>query len=147
MKYSCKIEIDRNIEKVVELWADETNFHKWQDGFTSIEHLSGTPNTVGAKSKIIFDDKHHIELLETIQSINLPYEKTGLYEHIHMTNTNKTTFESISGGKTLYASEVQYIEFNSFIIKMFAKLFPSKFKSQSQKWMNQFKVFAENTIK
>lgn len=143
MKYTCKVEIDLDIEKVVELWSDEKSFHEWQDGFTSIEHLSGKPNTVGAKSKIIFDNKHHIELLETIQSINLPYEKTGIYEHIHMTNTNKTTFESIGDGKTKYISEVEYIKFNGFMIKVFAKLFPSKFKAQSQKWMNQFKVFAE----
>ena len=146
MKYICQVEIDLNIEKVVELWSDESLFHNWQDGFTSIEHLSGKPNTVGAKSKIIFDDKHHIELLETIQSINLPHEKTGLYEHIHMTNTNRTTFESIGEGKTMYVSEVEYIKFNGFMIKMFAKLFPSKFKAQSQKWMNQFKVFVENRI-
>ncbi len=146
MKYTCQIEINRNIEKVVELWADEKCFHEWQDGFKSIEHLSGKPNTVGAKAKIVFDDKHHIELIETIQSINLPFEKTGLYEHIHMTNSNKNTFESIGEGKTLYVSEVEYIKFNGFMIKVFAKLFPSKFKSQSQKWMNQFKVFAENTI-
>lgn len=31
------------------------------------------------------------------------------------------------------------------MIKLMAKLFPSKFKGQSQKWMNQFKEFAEGT--
>lgn len=67
----------------------------------------------------------------------------ALYEHIHMTNTQTTTFKSIDTNITQYTSEEDYIKFNGMMIKLIAKLFPSKFKAQSQKWMNQFKVFAE----
>ncbi|WP_452223149.1 hypothetical protein [Lacinutrix chionoecetis] len=75
----------------------------------------------------------------------MPVEKTALYEHSHMTNTQTTRFKQIDENTTQYTSEVEYIKFNGFVIKLMAKFFPSKFKEQSQKWMNQFKAFAENT--
>ena len=62
-----------------------------------------------------------------------------------MTNTQTTRFLVIGKNKTQYTSEVEYKKFNGFMIKLIAKLFPTKFKEQSQKWMNQFKEFAEKT--
>ncbi|WP_298508968.1 SRPBCC family protein [uncultured Kordia sp.] len=144
MKYTCTIDINLPITKVVALWNDEAYFKEWQDGFERIELISGTPDTKGAKSKIFFNGKHKMELLETIISNDLPNEKVGLYEHIHMTNTQTSRFIAIDEHKTQYISEVEYTKFNGFMIKLMAKLFPGKFKQQSQKWMNQFKDFAEN---
>ena len=145
MKYTCKVDIDLPIDRTVALWEDETNFKEWQDGFKSIEHLSGLPNSKGAKSKIILQKKRKIELLETIILSDLPKNKIALYEHIHMTNTQTTSFKTINQNKTQYISEMEYTKFNGIMIKLIAKLFPSKFKDQSQKWMNQFKEFAEKT--
>lgn len=147
MKYTCAIQIDLPIKQVVQLWEDENNFKHWQDGFKSMELLSGTHNTKGAKSKIILEDGRRIELIETIIISNLPHEKTALYEHVHMTNTQRTRFKEIETNKTLYTSEVEYTRFNGIMIKLMAKLFPQKFKAQSQKWMDQFKVFAETYSK
>lgn len=144
MKYVCKVNINLPIDQTVSLWEDENNFKEWQDGFKSIEHLSGTPNTKGAKSKIIFEDDRTIELLETIIISDLPNKKIALYEHILMTNTQTSRFKAIDSKTTEYSSEVEYTKFNGLIIKFIAKLFPRKFKAQSQKWMNQFKDFAEN---
>ncbi|MFK8038207.1 MAG: SRPBCC family protein [Crocinitomicaceae bacterium] len=143
MKYTSKVDVDLPIAKTAELWNNPTYFKDWQDGFESIEHISGTPNSKGAKSKIVFNGKRRIELIETIISSNLPDEKVALYEHIHMTNTQTTRFIKMGENKTQYVSEVEYTKFNGFIIKLMAKLFPGKFKAQSQKWMDQFKMFAE----
>ena len=145
MKYICAIEIEAPIDKVVELWENEANFKKWQDDFESIELLEGDQNTEGAKSRIMFSGKVKMELIETIITMNLPHEKLALYEHVHMTNTQASRFRSISNGKTLYESEVEYTKFNGLMFKIIAKLFPGKFKAQSQKWMNQFKAFVENS--
>lgn len=144
MKYICTTEINASLEKVVALWNDEANFKEWQDDFKSIEHLGTTAHVKGAKSKIILDGRQRIELLETIISINLPEEKTALYEHIHMTNTQSSRFKAISDNKTLYTSEVEYVNFNGFLIKLIAKIFPSKFKQQIQKRMDQFKYYVES---
>ncbi len=144
MKYTCTIEIEAAIDKVASLWSNEQYFKEWQDGFIEIEHLSGEKDMVGAKSKIILKQGNRkIELLETIVSNNLPKEKIGLYEHVHMTNTQTTRFEVINEHLTKYTSEVHYLKFNGFIPKFMARYFPRMFKKQSEKWMRQFKEFAE----
>lgn len=143
MKYSCTVIINAPIDKVVQLWEDETHFKDWQDDFKSIELIEGNIHAKGSKSKILFDGKHKIELIETILINNLPTEKKALYEHVHMSNTQKTSFIALGDNETQYISEVEYLKFNGLIIKLMAKLFPSKFKAQSQKWMEQFKVFVE----
>jgi uncharacterized membrane protein len=144
MKYTCTIEINLPIDKTVALWENEAYFKEWQDGFESIELLSGSKNTEGAKSKIILQDKRRIELIETIISYDLPNEKVALYKHIHMTNTQTSRFVAINDSTTQYISVFEYTIFSGFFIKLIAKLFPSKFKEQSQKWMNQFKAFADS---
>ncbi len=144
MKYTTSILINAPLQKVVELWENPAHFHQWQDGFESITHLEGVPNTKDAKSKIVLNDKMKIELIETIITNNLPTEKTALYEHIHMTNTQTSRFETVGNNQTRYISEVEYLKFNGFMIKLMAKLFPGKFKGQSEKWMQQFKTFVEN---
>ena len=60
-----------------------------------------------------------------------------------MTNTQTSRFTAIDETTTRYSSEVEYTKFIGIMIKMFAKLFPRKFKGQSQKWMNDFKIFVE----
>lgn len=143
MKYTCTVDVELPIAKVAELWADKNYFSKWQDGFERITLLSGEEGAIGAQSKIVFNGKPRMELIETIMVNNLPVEKKALYEHIHMTNTQTTRFLSLETNKTRFISEVEYTQFNGVFIKLIAKLFPGKFKAQSQKWMDQFKIFAE----
>lgn len=54
------------------------------------------------------------------------------------------TFTSINAETTRYASEIDYIKLNGFIIKMMMKLFPGMFRKQVDKWMRQFKIYIEN---
>ena len=144
MKYTCEVEINRPIHEVAALWENESYFHKWQDEFSYIQLMAGIKNTEGALSKIVFDGDRKIILKETILKYNMPHEKIAEYEHTHMTNTQRTTFKKINENKTLFKSEVEYTKFNGLFIKIIAKLFPGKFRQQSQKWMDQFKAFAEN---
>lgn len=147
MKYKCSIEINCPIAEVIKLWENEKHFAEWQDGFLSIIHFEGKLGEIGSKAKIVLSQgKRTIELTETIIISNLPTEKKALYEHIHMTNIQSSRFEKMAETKTQYISEVEYTKFNGFLPKLMAKLFPSMFKKQSQKWMNQFKVFAEKSI-
>lgn len=146
MKYTCTININSNINKVVELWQNEDHFAVWQDGFVKIDPVSGEPGTAGAKSKILFQQgKRKMELLETIITNDLPREKTALYEHIHMTNLQTTRFEALENNETCYISEVEYTKFVGLVPKLMARFFPGVFKKQSQKWMKQFKEFVEKT--
>jgi uncharacterized membrane protein len=145
MKYTCTTVIDLPLEKVVALWNNEEYFDQWQDGFESIVLVDGEKNQAGSRSKItIQQGRRKLELTETILVNNLPAEKKGLYQHKHMSNTQSTRFEAIAENRTRHTSVVEYIHFSGFIPRLIARMLPHLFEQQSQKWMEQFKYFAEN---
>ena len=145
MKFKCSIDINLPREKVVELYNNPDNLGHWQDGFVEMEQLSGTSGEVGAKSKMIYEvGNRQMEITETILVSNLPEEFTGRYEHIHMVNTMKNTFTALNENQTRWEADVEYTKFNGFVPKLMAFLFPGIFKKQVQKWLYQFKAFAES---
>ena len=147
MKFTCSVEINAPIAKVVELFDSVENLKKWQTGLVSYDHLSGKQGEPGAKSKIVIETgKHRIELIETILVRNLPHEVTGLYEHEHMVNTMSNRFTPIGENATRYDAEIDYTKFIGFIPKMMALLMPGMFRKQVQKTLDRFKVFVENEV-
>lgn len=144
MKFTCSVEINQPVAKVIELFTNPDNLKEWQDGFVSLTHLSGTPGEVGAKSKMIYLIRNkEMELIETIKVNNLPKEFIGEYAAKTMVNTMRNSFTEIGFNKTKYVSEIEYTQFNGFLPKMMAFLLPGLFKKQTQKWLNQFRDFAE----
>lgn len=141
MKFTSTIDIQAPRDKVVEIFLDPDKQKHFQDGFISKTLLNGKQNTVGAKSKMLYK---RLELMETIQVNNLPDEFQGLYEHKHTTNTMNVKFIPLNSDSTRYISEVHYTSLNGFVVKIMAKLFPSMFKKQVEKWMTQFKNYVES---
>ena len=145
MKFTCSVEIDQPIDKVIELFDNPDNLKEWQDGFVSFDHLSGIPGEPGAKSKIIYKNKGQtIELIETLLVKNLPYEMSGTYEHKHMVNNMSNHFKALGDDKTEWVANLEYTKLNGFLPKLMAFIMPGMFRKQTQKWLNQFKTFAES---
>jgi len=140
MNFTCTVDINAPIQEVVALFENPDNLHEWQDGFKSFEHISGKKGEIGAKSKLVYDK---LELIETIIRNKLPEEFKATYEHKHVVNTMSCRFTEIDSSKTRLDQEIHYTEFKGFVIKIMAKLFPSMFKNQVQKWLDQFKAFVE----
>lgn len=146
MKFKCTVDINQPIDKVIELFDNPDNMGKWQDGFISFEHLEGKPGQPGAKSRVMYDfNGRPMELIETVVVRNLPHEFSGTYEHKHMTNSMKNSFIKLTENSTRWEAKIHYTKLNGLMIKLMAFLFPGKFKSQTQKWMDQFKAFAEES--
>ena len=144
MKFTSQIEIDAQLAVVLDYYQNPENLKNWQDGYLSTELLDGEVGQKGAKSKLQFQQgKRKMELIETILVNDLPNQKKALYEHIHMSNTMSSKFQEISTNKTLFTAEVEYTKFNGMVPKLMAKLFPSLFKKQVDKWLAQFKKQVE----
>ena len=141
MKFSCSVKIFKPREEVASYFFNPKYLHHFQDGFISKSLLSGVEGKKDAKSKMLYKK---LTLIETIIYNNLPEEFYALYEHKNMTNTMKVTFNVLDSQSTQYISEIEYTELNGIIIKLIAKFFPSLFKKQVLKWMNQFKEFVES---
>ena len=144
MKFSCSVDINLPVNRVIELFDNPDNMGKWQDGFVSFEHLSGVSGQPGAKAKVTYNmNGREMVLIETVKVRDLPHEFSGTYEHKHMTNSMKNSFKDLGNNKTRWTAELHYTKLNGFMIKIMAFLFPGMFKKQTQKWLNQFRDFAE----
>ena len=141
MKFTCTVEINAPLDLVAQIFEDPEQQKHFQDGFLSKELLSGTPGDIGAKSRLVYK---RLELIETIIENNLPHDFKALYEHKHTTNTMAVNFTVLDYQTTRYSSEIEYTKFNGFVVNVMVKLFPSLFKKQVQKWMNQFKIYVES---
>ena len=142
MKYTCKIEINRPIHEVIELFDNVDNMYQWMKGLQSVEPISGVQGEVGAQMKLVFEmGKRKIEMIETITVKDLPREFSGTYDAKGVHNIVKNFFEPISDFKTLYITEQEF-QFSGFM-KVIGFLFPGAFKKQSMKYLEDFKEFVD----
>lgn len=143
MKYSNEIEINKPIDKVVELFDNPNNMGKWMEGLQSFEHISGIPGQPGAKSRLKFKmGNREMDMIETIHVRNLPHEFSGSYESKGALNIVTNRFEKISDNKTKCITEQEF-RFNG-LMKIIAVLFKGMFKKQSYKYSLAFKKFVES---
>ena len=129
---------------VAALFADPQFLGNYQDGFIKKQLISGAEGQEMAISDMYYKmNRQEMVITETIMSNKLPDYFRGFYSHKHMDNFMISKFTSINENQTLYEAEVEYIEIRAFIPKLMAKLFPSMFKKQVQKWLDNFKEFVE----
>ena len=144
MKFKCYVDINLPIDKVVKEYDSPDNLKEWQDGFVSYKHKSGIAGTVGAQATMIYKiGKRDMVLTETILINDLPHVFKGQYDYKEGSNTMTNTFRSITGSVTRWTAEVEYTRMDSLMMKMMSKIMPKMFKKQTQKWLDQFKVFVE----
>lgn len=148
MKFQCKTLIKAPLQRVIEIFQDPEHLQYWQDGFQSLKHLEGEPGAEGSLSILHYKQgKRDIILKETILENDLPRIFRGRYEHEHMDNTMTVSFREISYNRVEYLTDIHYTRFSGLIIKFFALIFPSTFRKQTQKWMDQFRDHVEGLEK
>ena len=78
LSYDCEIAVEK---PVAESWAviqDEEKLSEWLEGLQKIEHISGTPGTVGAVSDVHFvSDGQEMIIRETITDL-VPNESISM---------------------------------------------------------------------
>lgn len=143
MKYSLEIIINLPREKVIAKMANPINFKHWQKGFLPYKHLSGELGEEGARAKLKYNIKNReLTLIETIEKSNLPKKLFTSYEANGVHNTQRNYFEEVTQNTTKWISD-NHFEFSGFM-KIIALLMPGSFKEQSNKFMKDFKAFAEH---
>jgi Polyketide cyclase / dehydrase and lipid transport len=144
MIFTCEIVINKPVNEVVALFDNPDHLHKWMQGLQKFEPLSGVPGQVGARSRLTFQfGKRKMEMIETVEVRNLPFEFTGLYTIGKGSNRVKNSFLPVNEYQTKFCSENTF-EFRG-LMKLMALLMPGAFKKQSMKYLVDFKNFAEST--
>lgn len=144
MKYTVEVEINKPLNRVIELFDSEENAFKWMEGLESWDQISGTPGEPGAKSKMKFDIKGRVmEMVETIEEKNLPERMVMNYTAKGVFNRVVNRFEAVGEEKTHYITEQEFQMKNVFM-KIMGFLMPGMFKKQSNKFLQDFKAFCES---
>ncbi len=144
MKYACTIIINLPRERVIELFDNPDNMKHWQEGLQSFEPLSGTPGEEGATSRIRYKmGKREIDMIETIVKRDLPEIFSGTYETKGVWNIVENHFSETGDDTTQWQIDTEFR--CSGFLKILAYLFPGMFRKQTNKMMQDFKKFAEDT--
>lgn len=142
MKYTCEIEIERPLDKVVALFEDPDNLMKWMPGLVGMEHLSGEPGKPGSKSRIRFDmNGRKMEMTETLVERDLPRIFHATYETTGVFNTLRYRFEGLENA-TRCISEDEF-KFTNLPMKLMGFFLAGAFRKQTMKHLEAFKAFAE----
>lgn len=144
MKIRGYIDIKQSREKVTQLFADPNNLKEYQDTFIRKELVLGHQGEVGAVSNMYYRfGKKEMLLVETITKNDLPQRFEAHFHHAHMDNTMVCEFTALDSNSTRYDYEYEYTRINWVMPKLMAILFPSMYRKPAEKWLRQFKAFAE----
>ena len=142
MKYTLSNTINRPMVEVMQKFKDPEGVKHWMEGLTRIEHLSGTPGEVGAKSDFYFLHKNkEMKITETILEQDLPRQIKFGYQSGMGYNEVELRFEELDA-HTVKQTSNSYFEMRG-LMKVFGFLMQGLFKKQSMKYMNAFKAYVE----
>jgi uncharacterized protein YndB with AHSA1/START domain len=142
MKYTTEITINLPRERVVSLMDDPANLKKWQPTLQTFEHIEGEPGTVGAKTKLVYNEKgRKMEMVETITSHNLPDELAMKFEASGVHNVSESHFYD-AGDKTKWIMENEF-QFSGFMV-LIGLFMRGAFPKETRASMQRFKDFAES---
>ncbi len=144
MKYTTEIIINLPRETVIAKMDHPENMKHWQRGLQGFEVLEGTPGKEGAKMKLDYlMGKRSMTLIETITKNNFPSEFHANYDTKGVHNIQRNFFHDLDGESTRWVSESEF-HFSGILMKLMGFLMPGAFKKQSQKYLEDFKSFAEH---
>ena len=134
---------------LAESWAvsqDEGKMPDWLPGFQKIEHVSGSPGTVGAISDVYFiTDGQEMTIRETITDI-VPDESISMsFASDFMDMDYKLTMTAIDG-KTKLSSNTTAVG-NGMVSKSLMALMGNTFKTQEETNLTNLKKTIENNSK
>lgn len=143
MRYTLSNTINKPLEEVVEKFKDPEGVKHWMEGLQRIEHISGTPGEVGAKSDFYFlHKKKEMKISETILEQNLPKQIKFAYQSPMGNNEVEMVFEKLTDHSVKQINN-SYFELKGFM-KVMGFLMKGAFKKQSLKFMTAFKNYVEH---
>jgi uncharacterized membrane protein len=96
-RFEVTIEVNAPLPQVWEAFMNTDNMPHWMDGFQSIENLSGNPEEVGSRWRMVFlEGGREVALEETVTAIKERQEFSFRIDHDSM--WSETTIEFLTDG-------------------------------------------------
>ena len=131
ISYDCEIVVDKPISESWAVTQDEEKLKDWLPTIQKIEHISGTPGTVGAVSDVHFDnDGQMMTIRETITDL-VPEKSISMTYTSDFMNMDYTLNMADENGKTkIYTSTTT--EGNGMISKSMMVLIAGSIEAQEE---------------
>ena len=143
MKYRNEVVVAVARSEFIKKLDDPNNMKHWQRGLQRASQLNGVPGQEGAQMQLEYQmGKRNVEMVETIIKRAFPDEFYATYETQGVYNLQKNYFIELDENSTKWVSESEF-RFSSIGMKLMGWLMPGAFKKQSQKYLEDFKNFAE----
>lgn len=145
LAYDCEIIVEKPADESWAVVQDEGKMSEWLAGFQKVEHISGTPGTVGAVSLVYFDNEgQKMSIKETITDI-VPNKSISMtFEDDFMNMDYKMSVTSI-GGTTKINSRTTAVGIG-IVSKSIMALIGGSIEAQEEKnLVNLKKVIEQNT--
>jgi len=143
--YDYEIMVDKPLAESWAVSQDEEKMADWLDGFQSIEHVSGTPNTVGAVSDVHFiSEGQAMTIRETITEI-VPNESVSMKFTSDFMDMDYTLRMTSIDGKTQISTNTSAVG-NGMFSKSLMALMAGSIKAQEETNLANLKrTIEENT--
>ena len=146
VEYDCEIEVDKPLAEAWAFAQDEEKLGEWLTGLQKIEHINGTPGTVGAVSDVHFDANGEMTTIrETITEIK-PDESISMTYESEFMDMDYTMAMSDSNGKTKINSST-VTKGNSFFSRSLMALMGGSIKQQEKTNLAKLKAAIERNTK
>lgn len=144
--YDCAVTVEKPANEAWAVLQDPEKLSEWLPGFQKIEHISGTPGTVGAVSNVYFDNNgQSMSIKETITEL-VPNESMSMkYESDFMNMDYKIMITSVDGKTKVSSSTIA--EGNGLIPKSIMTLIGSSLKKQEETNLSSIKKTVEQNTK
>ena len=146
ISYDCEIVVDKPIAEAWAVTQDEEKLSDWLPTIQKVEHISGTPGTVGAVSDVHFDnDGQMMTIRETITDL-VPEQSISMTYTSDFMNMDYTLNMTADNGKTRINSSTT-TEGNGLISKSMMVLIAGSIKAQEETNLANLKKTIESNVK
>lgn len=146
LDYENEIIVDKPVAEAWAVTQDEEKMSEWLTGYQKIEHISGTPGTVGAVSDMHFvENGKNTVIRETITEIVPEKSISMTFENDFMDMDYTMTIAPENGNSKI--NSYTTVEGNGIFAKPMTTIFAGSFKNQEQTNLSKLKSTIENNTK
>lgn len=145
ISYDCEVWVEKPMKEAWAVTQDKTKLKDWLEGFQKVEHISGTPGTIGAVSNVYFNtDGQQMVIEETITGF-VPNKSISMSFGSDFMNMDYQLSMSRQEGKTKISSSTIAVG-NGMFSKSIMVLLSTSIRAEEEKNLSNLKrVIEENS--
>ena len=146
VSYESEIVVNKPVKEAWAVMSDESRVSEWLPGIKKMELVSGTENTVGAVSKIYFEENGEEMIMEETITAIKPNEHMAMTFTMDFMDMDYEMHLTEEDGKTRIKSNSKTTG-NGFMAKSILSFMKGTMKKQEDSNMNNLKTIIDNNTK